>query len=325
MWHEFSEKNPFRAPDWRWLRSGLAVDGRLPPSRRRDDGWTRRAIRFRRVLGSGDSGTVLDYLADHDPDLFYAYWVWKNRDDPYDRDPRRATAHAIEARVLGRQDDVTIAARCHLDVGSVAAYRAVFFDVESRMSGPDYVMQHVVGPTVYSGLRARNFELIWKLLAYHGGPVVIDWLLAVLRSVPTPRNAEDLPGYLDTVFGDVIRQKATVTALTFNPADETLAPEILKAYQNLVEMERSATGSAKGQLSFVTDSVRAMLGSFQIRVGGLPPADGNMEFRAHTLERSDLASAIELRGDELASLALGGPVLESTESAFETVREESRS
>ena len=68
-----------------------------------------------------------------------------------------------------------------------------------------------------------------------------------------------------------------------------------------------------------------MLGSFQIRVGGLPPADGNMEFRAHTLERSDLASAIELRGDELASLALGGPVLESTESAFETVREESRS
>lgn len=322
MWHEYSERNPFRVPDWRWRRAGLAVDGRLPPSRRKDDAWSRRAIRFRRALGQGDTDQVLDWLFDRDPDLFDAYRVWRHRDDPHDRDPRRATAHGVEARVLGRQDDATIADRCGLMPAAVAAYREVFFDIAARASRPDYVMQHIVGPVVYSGLRARNFELIWKLMAYHGGPVVVDWLLAVLRPVPSPRSSEDLPSYLDTLFGDVVRQKAYVTALTFNPADEALAPEILKAYQGLVEMERSASGTAKGQLSFVTDSVRAMLGAFQISVGGMLPADANMEFRPASLPRPDLNAAVELRGDQLAALATDGDVSVFNESAFEAVRSE---
>src|SRR5206468_2759107 len=56
---------------------------------------------------------------------------------------------AVEARLLAGQDDAAIAARTGLAEDTVAAYAALFFDVQPLLACPDAVRLRAIGARIY--------------------------------------------------------------------------------------------------------------------------------------------------------------------------------
>ena len=159
---ECSPHNPLRPLDWRWRRASL---GKVPTNRRGrriDDSWVRRARRHLAALAPRPEAR-------------------RRRRSPLAAaiDAARAlrspvgieTRDELEARLLAGQDDVTVAARCGLDPGVVAAYEALFFEVRAYLDCTDAVLILAIGP------RLVDPDGGGRWAAYFGGPVMVDALL----------------------------------------------------------------------------------------------------------------------------------------------------
>jgi hypothetical protein len=167
MCTDFLPRNPFRPPDWRWQRAGqLAGPGARP--RRLDDDRVRRARSFRAALGKAGGDLRDRRLARSHEDVHGAYRI-------HHGEPRRRGE--IEARLLAGQSDEEIAGRVGVEPQVVEAYESLFFNVRDRLESSDWIAFSVFGERLYGGFDAGDIDLAWKILAYHGGPVVLDALI----------------------------------------------------------------------------------------------------------------------------------------------------
>jgi hypothetical protein len=174
--------DPWKDPAWRWHRSGYLLDhGRHPL--RQDDEATRQAWRFRRALTQCRTDADREQLAQDYPGLAEAYGVYTG--EP----PKR---WELEARLLGGDPDVTVAARCGLSAAAVAAYHATFYEVRPHLHADTYVMTVLIGPKAYCGLTAEDHEVLLKLFGYGLGGSGVDAFLDYLHNPPTiPDRLED--------------------------------------------------------------------------------------------------------------------------------------
>ena len=140
--------DPCPEPARRWLRAGYLLRHRLWPFwGGRDDPATWAAWRFRRGLRRCRGEAGRRRLARRYPALAEAHAAYTAADPLW-----RA---ALEARLLGGEDDAAVAAKMALSPAGVSAYHDVLFEVRPRLAYPHYVLGVVLGAAASSTPRTR--------------------------------------------------------------------------------------------------------------------------------------------------------------------------
>jgi hypothetical protein len=165
---QFESLNFFREVNWRWRRAQRIVNADLPISRSRDDTETILAARFLSALArcrtdKGRAHVEKTYLALH------AAKRLNEADGP--------ALWEIKARILADQTDDEIAAHCGLSPETVRWFEALHFCVRDRLQVPDWIAK-VLGPGLRNGFTREEMGHIWMALAYHGGPLILEVVMA---------------------------------------------------------------------------------------------------------------------------------------------------
>jgi len=286
--------NPLRAPHWRWLRA-IQIDAGGRRASRKLDGeegffWIRRAVRLKRHFERAAGRTEALYgLLERDPDLFWAHAIWSKDKAP--------TRWAIEARVLAGQSDEEIAYRAATTPAIVNAYINTFFDVRSVLDRDDYVLHVVLSDAVARGVQERQYDLLWKLLAYRGGAHVLDATMNRFTKTEAPKDANAVSGFFQEFAINTMKYKAAIAALTVQANTHTQM-QLIDSFVKYVEIEKNSENAGKAQTTIV-QNIGEMLTALPFRVGTkqdsekvkMVPFDNN---------------AAELKSDEMMLIAAGG-------------------
>lgn len=286
--------NPCRAPHWKWLRAQEIDGGGQKPTRKIDgpDGftWIRRAVRLKRhAERAGNRRNAMYALILRDKELFWAHSIWLADKNP--------TRWGIEARVLAGESDEQIAEKIGTDPGIIAAYINVFFDVRDRLNNLDYVQNVIMADAVTRGLQERHYDLLWKLLAYKGGPLVLDAVINRGTDVTKPNSADGVGTFFQDFAISSMKYKAALASLTVQVNTHTQLP-LIESFVKYVEIEKNSDNAMKAQSSIV-DNIGVMLTSLPFQIGTKLDSEG-----AKMLPFDN--GAAELRGDEMLVIAAGG-------------------
>jgi hypothetical protein len=221
---------PTRPPDWRWHWARLLVDEVLRPSRRRDDESVLRAMRFLSVLNFCKDETDHETLAERMPDLWQAHAI-------YTGPP--TLRWAVEARILAGESFESIASKCGISAAAVACYEQTFFSVLEEMGHTDWILFAAIGAQLYTGLSEQDVGVLWKLLGYHGGPLVVDFLVNPFHGQARPGRHDEVATFATDHVQAMLLRKLAVGALTL-PVNAATAPKLLKLYARILESERRA-------------------------------------------------------------------------------------
>jgi hypothetical protein len=286
--------NPLRAPSWRWLRAAQVDAGGLKPSKIMDGGegyaWIRRALRLkRRHALATNRPDALYALARADRSLFWAHTIWAEDKSP--------TRWAIEAHILADETDEAIAKKVGCEPDVINAYEAVFFNVRERLVNTEYVANVVMGDAVARGLNERQYDLLWKLFGYRGGPHVLDAMISKFSAIGRPQKPEEVSQFFQEATIHAMRHKAAIAAVTIPINTHTQLP-LLDAYVKYVEIERTTENAEKAQAGIV-QNIGAMLTALPFKIGTKLDSEGDKMVPFDN-------NAAELRSDELMIVAAGG-------------------
>jgi hypothetical protein len=177
--------DPFRPVDWRWRWAADLLDQGEPFSVA-DDHAVREAAAFLQAWHGCEDDADRQRLALNIPALYGAHQLYL-----------AAGAFAkceVEARLLTEESYALIAEKCGLTAEVVTAFHNTFFDVRDRLHAEGYVLHQVIGPKAHAGLTEADVDVILKMYAYAGGPLVVDALVSYYREPPTvPERPELLP------------------------------------------------------------------------------------------------------------------------------------
>lgn len=254
--------NPCRAPHWRWLRATQIDAGGKRASRKRDGAagfvWIRRALRLKRHFEQASNRPEAIYaLHERDPELFWAHSMWIDEKAP--------TRWAIEARVLAGETNEQIAKLLGTDPGVIDAYVNVFFDVREKMSHTSYVVNVIMADAVKRGLQERQYDLLWKLLGFHGGTLALDAAINKFTPINKPEKPEQVSGFFQDFAIGAMKYKSALATLTVQVNSQTQLP-LIESFAKFVEIERTTESATKAQTSIV-ENIGAMLTSLPFRVG----------------------------------------------------------
>lgn len=254
--------NPSRAPHWRWLRAVEVDSGGDRPSRAIDGEagftWIRRALRLKRRFARLDSNPrSRRALLLRDRAMYWAHSLWLAEKQP--------ARWGIEARVIAGETDDEIANKLGTDVEIINAYVNVFFDVREKLANSDYMLNVVMADAVVRGLQERQYDLLWKLIGYHGGAYSLD--AAINKFVPTARPAtkDDVSGFFHDFAINSMKYKSAVAAITVPINTHTQLP-LLEAFVKYVEIERTTENASKAHATIV-ENIGAMLSALPFKVG----------------------------------------------------------
>lgn len=293
--------SPFRAPHWRWLRA-IQIDGGGPRASRKLDGedgffWIRRAVRLKRHFERAGGRTEALYaLLERDPHLFWAHSIWSRDKAP--------TRWAIEARVLAGQSDDEIAYRAATSPEIVSAYVNTFFDVRSVLDRDDYVLNVILSDAVSRGVQERQYDLLWKLLAYRGGPHVLDATINRFTKTEVPKEANAVSGFFQEFAINTMKYKAAIAALTVQANTHTQM-QLIDSFVKYVEIEKNSENAGKAHTTIV-QNIGEMLTALPFRVGT------KLDSEAVKMVPFD-NNAAELKSDEMMVIAAGGSLPNQTD------------
>jgi hypothetical protein len=112
--------------------------------------------------------------------------------------PESVRRWEVEARLLAGESFEQVAAKCDSTPDVIAAYHALFFDVQGSLEASDYIVNVVIGPKAHAGLSEADTEVVLKLYGYTYGNRVLDAVLAYYRDPPPPERWGELgPGELE--------------------------------------------------------------------------------------------------------------------------------
>lgn len=290
------KNNPRRAPHWRWLRAAQIDSGGTKASRRRDGeegyAWIRRAVRLKRHYDrAGGRAEHLYALMLRDSDLFWAHSIWV--------DDKAPTRWFIEARIIAGETDEEIAQKVGTDVGVVTAYVNAFFDVREKLGNLNYVVNVIMADAVVRGLQERHYDLLWKMMAFHGGSHVLDAVINKFIPIVKPDSQDAVGGFFQDSAINLMKYKASLAALTVPVNTHTQLP-LIDSFVKYVEVERTTDNATKAQHSII-DNIGAMLAAMPVKVGT------KLDSAAVKMLPFDEGPA-ELRGDEMLIIASGGTV-----------------
>jgi hypothetical protein len=290
---EYSPKNPYRVVTWRWERAGNIIAGGPGLSRKRDDAAVHKALKFRRELKAATSGIEHYLLAEKYPDIYWAYRFYANRQT----DVLKISPYLIEARLLADQPYDEIADSVGTDAEVVKAYAETFFDIRSRLTSPDYIVREVFGQAVERGLKLRDYDLLWKMVAYRCGPHVLDYFVQPLVG-NRPDSADGVQATVREITRVALDRNAALASVTIRPSDNMTAIQIIAEYREMLALEQSA-GAAGAIKDTLMQNIDGMLAAVPFSVGSTTP-----DASAVGLDAYDSLDA-ELRGDEVIRLGAG--------------------
>lgn len=234
----FSLDDPFLPVDWRWQRAVWLVEntGTRRAASDVDDPYVRLAKRFRRRWNRTPSPAGQQKLCLQFPGVYYAWQIYK-RSDCDDR-------WNIEARLLAGQDPAEIAQRQKCKPEVIFWFEKLFFNVSDKLNHRDYLVNRVLGPAVHRGITERDFDLLLKLFALVGGPLVVDILMENNSRIGSQlQSHKHADAFFSELTGSVQRRKAAVAAYCM-PVSPRMQIAILEGHAKLLELERAQERAA---------------------------------------------------------------------------------
>lgn len=295
-----------RAPHWRWLRTIEVDSGEDRPSRVLDGEagytWIRRALQLKRHFARmNNNPRRRRALLLRDRELYWAHSMWLAEKQP--------TRWGIEARVVAGESDEEIAAKLGTAPEVVTAYVNVFFDIREKLHNVDYMLNVVMADAVVRGLQERQYDLLWKLMGYHGGPHALDAAISKFIPIARPSTKDDVSGFFHDFAINSMKYKSAVAAATVPINTHTQLP-LLDSFVKYVEIERTTENASKAHATIV-ENIGAMLSALPFKVGT------KLDSASLKMVPFDNGAA-ELKNEELMIVANGGVL--DTQSEIEQLK-----
>jgi hypothetical protein len=237
-----------------------------------------RLARFARAALDEEHPSDAAVMAERDPDLYWAYQLHRQEEPG-----RRAD---VESRIIGGEDDDTIAAKTGIPAEVVATYSHSFYDVREKLKYPGYVLHTLIGTALHRGLQERDYFVTWKYLAFTYGIHVFEAFLKQAIHATKPRDASGVRACLqDAGFSSLLRKQ--MLAATAIPVNQFTMPQILEVYAKFVEIDRKAGTDGAAASNTLLNNVQAVLNVLQLDIGIY--AKPNID--AHALNDYDSGSA----------------------------------
>jgi len=229
-----SPHDPFMLVDWRWQRASFLASEPTALAHEEDDEWVRKALDFQEALARCRSETDRHRLAHTMPALWQAHVVF-NSQPPFLR-------WAVEAYILAAESFPEIARKFGLMVEAVTAYERLFFAVAERLECTFWIVSQAIGEKVFTGLTERDLGLVWKLLGYNHGPVLLDSLIHNVLHRDRPDNPEPAEQCIAREMQSLLQRHATLASL-FLPVTQKTALKVLKLHAQLSARQGASDNS----------------------------------------------------------------------------------
>jgi hypothetical protein len=219
----FSEANPFAPLDRRWRQAAWLIDQGQPLSSAQFDPWVEQAVAYQTALHACQDEVAREHLAREMPDIDQALAVYQAK-SPLLR-------WAVEARILAKESFDEIARKCNLLPETVEAYEALFFAVADKLGADTWVVCNVIGAKAFTGLTADDLDVLWKMIGFAFGPVMLDAFIHGNLGVDEPATAEEIDQVLSQQTKSLLLRKEAIATHVL-PVTPKTAPRIIQmAYE----------------------------------------------------------------------------------------------
>ena len=285
---DLSRYDPFISPNWRWERARTLLTKNRYASKTRDDEFVMIAKKFQAAYDKCKNDLDQEKLQRRFPGIWYAMKTYfADRGD---------VRWIIEARVLAGQSCKEIADKCNVCPETVAWYEKLFFDTRSKLKSPDYVINVVMRGATHYGLKARDYDLLWKLFGYFGGPFVLDAIFNASLTRTRPTSKDTVKAFFDEDSSGALKRVAAIASRTIDLNNPMNYQFILDTHTKLLQIEKEAEGNSQ---DLIVQNIGAMLGSFQFVAGAKAIKEQTSDEMSFFDDQAE-----ELRADEMLQLAL---------------------
>lgn len=236
---ECRKGSPVRPPDWRWRLAEICVNNNYAFEKRNVDDWCAKVVRMRRIMAKYKEEVrvitaVVDSEGQFGYDLLDAYSIHRQPDSP--------TGTEIEARLLARQTPEEISQICGIDPNIITAYEATFFNVTDRLHNSSWVANCVLGRDFHSGLTERDWQALWRLYGYFGGPALFT-ALQMKQNMQASPDDEKVEAQLRSDRRRSLLLKENMAARTMQVNGFTQVPIMEMGLRNTDLEHKLATGN----------------------------------------------------------------------------------
>jgi hypothetical protein len=154
MHDEYLDEN---APDWRWQIVTSLVDDNKPPSRRTEDDDFRKAWYYLKRANTVKSRYETHALSRDYPGLSGAHRLYENTN---------SVKWIIEAGLLTDISIEDLSKFVSQPKGVIEDYVKYFYDVRDKLDSRGYIINYVTLPAVKRGLSQRDYDFLYKTMAY---------------------------------------------------------------------------------------------------------------------------------------------------------------
>mgnify|MGYP001063825108 CR=1 FL=1 len=252
--------DPHLTPDWRWRDACRAAGEGRRVDTARDTAAVAEAVAYLRALRRCPDGDGPERIKRRWPDLHMCHCL---AEDPGPR------LWEVQARVLAGQGDDEVARCCGLSVRAAGLFEALFFAVRDRLGARDWVTLRAVWGGRGPGLPMPDPGVVLRSAGYHGGPLVLEVVLAETLDRPLPARLLEGAHPADPTYEERLRLRARilVAAQTLS-ADVGLRP-LLRLCERLPELGEGRP--ARGRVGTPAERVWGLVAGAELRVP--PPAD----------------------------------------------------
>ena len=281
-----SKDDPLRPPDWRWLRANWLRNNGKWCRKAIDDPETKLIKRYQTAKALCTSELQLERLMYKMPGLFHAE-QFHGRED---LDLR----WEMEARFLARESFEDIAKKIGVAVEVVFWYERAFYNVTEKLDNQSYIGTVAMRKSIHRGINERDYDLLWKMLGYACGPLMVDSVTRKLAGAQRVDATDQVDATKRTLIDSVMADKALTTVMTMHVSYNQGV--ILDYYARILEIAKDS-GKGGDITAMITTNINAALTA-------LPFSTERPAVAAPQLAYYDNQSA-ELRADELLAVGMG--------------------
>lgn len=192
-------------PDWRWKQvmqvvEATAKDKTQPRKLSTSDPWIHKACEYLRAKKAAATPTERKDLVEKFPEIFVAQHVLRMADPGWE-----LVRNRIEALILADETQKAIAKNVCLDLKTIQAFEALFFDVRCHLGEAGYQKSVVKSAIAAGEVTGDHPDGGWKTLALLGGVRVLHSLW----------NRERVDHKTFDILVEVLRQRMSIEAEVF--------------------------------------------------------------------------------------------------------------
>jgi hypothetical protein len=325
----YQKKSSRRVPEWRWNRAWKLASGQPTPKpcASGDDLWVRATRKF--ILQYVNVPDKHDDLYAVNEDLFYAYELHQDSvDDP-------SETMIIEACLLAGMNCGEIAHLTGDTADTVNWYTKVFFDVQPYLEQRYWIHKKVIVPAMLRNMGAMGnsikvsksgfsfqdtviarpfLDASLKLFGYHGGPILLDFLITQFRTGKGVTSHDDIDKFMDSQQNATIRRRSMQASQTFE-INKYNVMELFEAHNKIMALEKGLDGSSTKQTT-LERHVSSMLDEIPWTAGR---NERDQKYNETPVAAFEAGSAAELRDDEIILASAKAPLPQGLVDAMKIV------